>query len=145
MSSRNFGRSTDLHSHLTPCYPCTSQIVPSSSLLLVLLLPDITLGEGIATSIWCATDEHCLEPLKPPNISTEDLGEGGGVWSPSNPPWIPGDPGGSEDLNSLRPASVIANSKAKVREPAHVEVQESGGVLLSYEHCTCPHQGHCQH
>ena len=64
--------------------------------------------------------------LKMPNCAAKDLDESGGVLLvPGDLPVVPG------SLDILGFADAIANVEAKVREPACVEAQESGGVLLA--------------
>jgi hypothetical protein len=94
-------------------------------------------GKG-TTSIQHATDKHHLEPLKLPDASTEDLGEGGGEWSaPSNTPGLPEHvkcPGlacSAVETQESGGATLVANTQMEVTEPADADTQESGGVLLA--------------
>jgi hypothetical protein len=101
--------------YAAPCTPLPVDPLPPET-----LTREIPRGEGIAP-IRRAADERHFEPLKPPDLVIEDLGEAGGVQPAS------GDaPGVSEGSECLRLASAVAMPMPRLPNPRSLRRTKQG-------------------
>ena len=95
------------------------------------LARDNPLGKGAATERH-ATEARRPEPLKPPDLPTDDLEKSGGASALDDSPILHG--GGPGDLDSLGLAAV-ADMEARKVEPSGVDAHERGGGAAGCRRC----------